>query len=60
MNRAFLIIVAPTAVVAIGYVFVLRAMGMEPGYWRLAGVVAALALGFWWIGRKGRRRAEPQ
>lgn len=60
MNRAFLIILAPTALVAIGYVFVLKAMGMEPGYWRLAAVVAALALGFWRIGRKTGRRAEPQ
>ena len=45
MNRAFLIILVPTAVVAVGYVFVLKAMGMEPGYWRLAGVVAALVFG---------------
>ncbi|HWZ98170.1 MAG TPA: hypothetical protein VN025_10455 [Candidatus Dormibacteraeota bacterium] len=52
MNRAFLIVLGPTAIVAIGYVFVLRAMGMEPGYLRLIAVLAALGLGFWWIGRK--------
>jgi ABC-type spermidine/putrescine transport system permease subunit II len=54
MNRAFLIILVPTAVVAVGYVFVLKAMGMEPGYWRLAGVVAALGFGFWLIGKRAK------
>jgi len=54
MNRAFLIILVPTAVVAVGYVFVLKAMGMEPGYWRLAGAVAALGFGFWLIGKRAK------
>jgi tellurite resistance protein TehA-like permease len=57
MNRAFLIVLGPTALVAIGYVLVLRAMGLEPGYLRLAIVLVALGLGFWWIGRSARRKA---
>ncbi|MBS1842028.1 MAG: hypothetical protein JSS69_01840 [Acidobacteria bacterium] len=54
MNRAFLIILAPTAMVAIGYVIVLRAIGMEPGYWRLGGAVAALGFGLWFIGKRAK------
>ena len=56
MNRALLIVLFPTVVVAIGYVLVLRAMGFEPGYLRLLAVVGALGLGFWWIGRRDRKK----
>lgn len=52
MNRAFLIVLGPTVVVAIGYIFVLRAMRMEPPYGKLAVVVVMLGLAFWWIGKK--------
>ena len=55
MNRAFLIVLGPTIVVAIGYVFVLRAMGLEPPYGKLAVVVAMLGLMFWRIGRNNQR-----
>jgi len=56
MNRAFLIVLAPAVVVAVGYVFVLRAMGLEPPYWKLAGIVVILGLGFWWISRLARKK----
>jgi len=55
MNRAFLLVLGPTAVVALGYVLVLRAMGLEPPYGKLAAVIAILGLVFWWIGRKASR-----
>jgi ABC-type nickel/cobalt efflux system permease component RcnA len=57
MNRAFLIVLGPTALVAIGYVLVLRAMGMEPGYLRLMAALAVLGLGIWWIGRTARKKS---
>lgn len=57
MNRAFWIALGPTALVAIGYILVLREIGLEPPYWKLAGVLAAMGLGLWWIGRRGSRRA---
>jgi ABC-type spermidine/putrescine transport system permease subunit II len=57
MNRAFLIVLVPPTLVAIGYVVVFRAMGMEPGYLRLAASLAVLVLGFWWIGRSARKKA---
>jgi len=56
MNRAFLIVLAPAVVVAVGYVFVLRSMGLEPPYWKLAGIVVILGLGFWWISRLARKK----
>jgi hypothetical protein len=56
MNRAFLIVLVPTVVVAVGYVLVLRAMGLEPGYLRLLVVFGALGLGLWWIGRRERKK----
>jgi hypothetical protein len=54
MNRAFLIVLGPTSVVAIGYIFVLRAMGMEPPYLKLTAVLVMLGLAFWWISKKTR------
>jgi len=58
MNRAFLLVLGPTLVVAVGYVFVLRAMGLQPPYWKLAAVVVMLGLVFWWIGRKSKRSQQ--
>ena len=56
LNRAFLIVLGPTVVVAAGYIFVLRVMGLAPSYGRLAAVVVILGLAFWWIGRKPNNR----
>jgi len=58
VNRAFWIVLGPTALVAIGYILVLREMGLEPPYWKLAGVVAAMALALWWIGKSARKKAR--
>ena len=55
MNRAFLIVLVPATLVAIGYVVVLRQMGLKPPYGILGGMVAALILGLWWIGRMSRK-----
>ena len=58
MNRAFLIVLGPTLVVAVGYILVLRAVGLEPPYLKLAALVVALGLVFWWIGRKTSRQRQ--
>lgn len=58
MNRSFLLVLSPTVVVALGYILVLRALGMQPPYVKLAVVVAILGLALWWIGRNSARSEE--
>lgn len=58
MNRALWIVLGPPAIVAVGYIFVLRAIGLQPPYMKLATVAGALVLVFWWIWKK--RRASSQ
>ena len=58
MNSAFLLVLGPTVIVALGYILVLRALGMQPPYLKLVAVVALLGLAFWWIGRKAARSEE--
>lgn len=57
MNRAFFVVLAPAALVAIGYVLVFRQMGLRPPYGILAGMIAALVLGLLWFGRRARKKA---
>lgn len=52
MNRAFLIVLVPVVLVAIGYVVVFRSMGVSPGYWRLMAPAAILGGAMWWMVRK--------
>jgi uncharacterized membrane protein len=58
MNRAFWIILIPAIAVVIGYVVVLRAIGVGPGYGRIAVVLAAFMAVIWWLGRRGKKKAE--
>ena len=58
MNRAFWIILVPAIAVVIGYVVVLRAIGVGPGYARVAVVLAAFVAVVWWVGGWGKRRVE--
>ncbi len=55
MNRAFLIILVPAILVIVGYIVVLRSMGVAPGYSRLliAGVILLGAI--YWLSRKSPR-----
>lgn len=52
MNRAFLIVLVPVVLVAIGYVVVFRSMGVSPDYWRLMAPAAILGGAMWWMVRK--------
>jgi len=59
MNRALLIILIPALLVAAGYVFVLRLMGMAPGYPLLAAVALVLLFGgIYWFSKRPRKKAE--
>jgi uncharacterized membrane protein len=52
MNRAFLIIFIPALLVALGYVVVLRFMGIAPGYTRLAIALVILFGAIYWLARR--------
>lgn len=53
MNRAFLIIVIPAALVVIGYFFVFRQSGIKlPLAELIVPVVVLLALLAWWMARR--------
>ncbi len=48
MNRAFLIILVPAILVALGYILVFRFLGIAPGYLRLVlPLVIFLAAAYW-------------
>jgi hypothetical protein len=58
VNRALLIIMIPSLLVAAGYIVVLRTMGIAPGYPRL---VIAMILFFgtiYWFSRHSKRKAN--
>jgi hypothetical protein len=60
MNRAFLIIMIPALLVAVGYIVVLRAMGIAPGYPRLA-IAAVFFFGtIYWFSRRTGHRSNSQ
>jgi hypothetical protein len=55
MNRAFFIIIIPALLVALGYIVVLRFMGVAPGYPRLViSMVIFFGAIYWLSRRKGR------
>jgi hypothetical protein len=58
MNRAFLIIVIPALLVAVGYIVVLRYMGIAPGYPRLVAVVVVFFGMIYWLSRRARRKVN--
>jgi membrane protein DedA with SNARE-associated domain len=55
MNRALLIIMIPALLVAAGYLVVLRAMGIAPGYPRLALAVIFFVGTIYWFSQRGGR-----
>jgi small neutral amino acid transporter SnatA (MarC family) len=58
MNRAFLIILMPAVLVALGYIVLFRFLGVSAGYGRLAGAMIVFFCGIWWLGRPGRKKAS--
>jgi ABC-type spermidine/putrescine transport system permease subunit II len=55
MYRAFLIVMIPVILVALGYVFLLRSLGIPPGYFRLFVAVTLFFGVIWWLARKSRK-----
>jgi len=56
VNRAFFIIVIPALLVAVGYVVVLRYMGIAPGYPRLFVVMILFFGMIYWLSRRSERK----
>jgi hypothetical protein len=56
MNRAFLIIMIPALLVAVGYIVVLRYMGIAPGYPRLAMAMVLFFGMIYWLSRRAGRK----
>ena len=59
MNRAFFIIMIPALLVAAGYVVVLRAIGIAPGFPRLI-IATILFFGMmYWLSRRSGHKENP-
>jgi len=58
MNRSFFIILIPALLVAVGYVIVLRMMGIPPGYPRLIGAMVLFFGGIYWLSRRSSKKAK--
>jgi hypothetical protein len=58
MNRAILIILIPALLVAVGYILVLRSMGLAPAYLRLVAPVALLFGALYWFSRRTARNTD--
>jgi len=52
MNRAYLIIFIPALLVALGYILVLRFMGIAPGYPRLVIALVIFFGAVYWLSRR--------
>jgi hypothetical protein len=58
MNRSLFIILIPALLVAAGYVFVLRLMGIAPGYPRLIAAMVLFFGGIYWLSKHSGKKAE--
>ncbi len=59
MNRSYYIVMFPVLLVALGYVLVLRHMGIPPGYPRLILAMTLFFGSIWWFGRRTLRKPKP-
>ena len=60
MNRALYIILIPALLVAVGYVVVLKLMGIAPGYPRLMIAMILFFGGIYWLSRRSGKRVKSQ
>jgi uncharacterized membrane protein YfbV (UPF0208 family) len=59
MNRSIYIIMVPVLLVTLGYIFVLRHIGVAPGYLRLLVAMLVFFGAIWWLGRRTTRKTGP-
>ncbi|MGA3177148.1 MAG: hypothetical protein ABSE19_07355 [Candidatus Acidiferrum sp.] len=58
MNSSLFIILIPALLVAAGYIFVLRLMGIAPGYLRLIVAMVLFFGGMYWLSRRSGKKAK--
>ncbi len=58
MNRSLLIILVPALLVAAGYIFILRMMGIAPGYPRLIVAMVLFFGAIYWLARRSGKKAK--
>jgi ABC-type spermidine/putrescine transport system permease subunit II len=58
MNRSIYIIMVPALLVAVGYIVVLRMMGIAPGYPRLIIAMILFFGGIYWLSRRSKKKVE--
>jgi hypothetical protein len=60
MNRSLYIILVPALLVAVGYIVVLKFMGLSPGYPRLIIAMILFFGGMYWLAKRSGKRAKSQ
>lgn len=58
MNRSIYIIVVPALLVAVGYIVVLRMMGLAPGYPRLIIAMILFFGGIYWLSKRSAKKVK--
>jgi hypothetical protein len=58
MNRAFFIVLIPALLVALGYVLILRYLGVPPGYRRLFVAMTVFFGAIYWLAWRSARKAK--
>ena len=58
MNRSLFIILVPALLVAAGYIFILRLMGIAPGYPRLIVAMVLFFGAIYWLGRRSNKKVK--
>jgi len=58
MNKSIFIILLAPVLVAVGYIVILRHLGIAPGYFRLVMATAGFVAAIWFIRRKATKSAK--
>jgi hypothetical protein len=58
MNRSIYIILVPALLVAVGYIVVLRTMGVAPGYPRLIIAMILFFGGIYWLSKRSGKKIK--
>jgi hypothetical protein len=58
VNRSIYIILVPALLVAVGYIIVLRTMGVAPGYPRLIIAMILFFGGIYWLSKRSGKKVK--